>query len=47
VCTPDHKHGQGATATTRLPIQEVLDGNNVSWMEKMPDEKLLTEDKGD
>jgi quercetin dioxygenase-like cupin family protein len=39
---PGQKHWHGATATTsmtHIAIQEVLDGKNVEWMEKVTDEQ--------
>lgn len=35
-----HWHGAGAkTAMTHTAVQETLDGNNVTWMEKVTDEQ--------
>lgn len=48
-CPPGHKHWHGATATTamtHIAIQEVLDGKNVTWMEKVTDEEYLAGGKG-
>jgi len=48
-CPPGHKHWHGATATTamtHIAIQEVLDGKNVTWMEKVTDEEYLADRKG-
>ncbi|MCW5693215.1 MAG: cupin domain-containing protein [Pseudolabrys sp.] len=39
---PGEKHWHGATATvamSHIAIQEALDGNNVTWMEKVSDEQ--------
>ena len=39
---PGVKHWHGATATnemTHIAIQELVDGNNVDWMEKVSDEQ--------
>ena len=47
-CPPGHKHWHGATATTamtHIAIQEVLDGKNVTWMEKVTDEEYLANGK--
>ena len=47
-CPPGHKHWHGATATTamtHIAIQEVLDGKNVTWMEKVTDEAYLANGK--
>lgn len=41
---PGEKHWHGATATTamtHIAIQEALDGNNVTWMEKVADADYL------
>ncbi|MDF3835529.1 cupin domain-containing protein [Cupriavidus basilensis] len=41
-CPPGVKHWHGATATngmSHIAIQEVLDGKNVEWMEKVTDEQ--------
>lgn len=41
-CPPGVKHWHGATATngmSHIAIQEVLDGKNVEWMEKVSDEQ--------
>ena len=41
---PGEKHWHGATATTamtHIAIQEALDGNTVTWMEKVTDEDYL------
>ncbi|HPE73634.1 MAG TPA: cupin domain-containing protein [Candidatus Competibacter sp.] len=48
-CPPGHKHWHGATATTamtHIAIQEALDGQNVTWMEKVTDEEYLAGEKG-
>lgn len=48
-CPPGHKHWHGATATTamtHIAIQEALDGQNVTWMEKVTDEEYLAGGKG-
>jgi quercetin dioxygenase-like cupin family protein len=39
---PDEKHWHGAaptTAMTHIAIQELLDGKNVDWLEKVSDEQ--------
>lgn len=41
-CPPGVKHWHGAsptTSVTHIAIQEVLDGRNVEWMEKVTDEQ--------
>lgn len=41
-CPPGVKHWHGATATngmSHIAIQEMLDGKNVEWMEKVSDEQ--------
>jgi quercetin dioxygenase-like cupin family protein len=41
---PGEKHWHGAAATTgmtHIAIQEALDGENVTWMEKVTDEEYL------
>lgn len=41
-CPPGVKHWHGATSTTgmtHIAVQEVLDGKNVEWMEKVSDEQ--------
>ena len=48
---PDEKHWHGATATvamSHIAIQEALDGNTVTWMEKVTDQQYAakTEAKG-
>ena len=43
-CPPGHRHWHGATPTTamtHIAIQEMLDGKNVVWMEKVTDEQYL------
>jgi quercetin dioxygenase-like cupin family protein len=43
-CPPGHKHRHGATAATsmtHIAVQEALDGVNVVWMDKVPDEVYL------
>lgn len=43
-CPPGHKHWHGATPTTamtHIAIQEMLDGRNVDWLEKVTDEQYL------
>jgi quercetin dioxygenase-like cupin family protein len=42
VCPPGHKHWHGASPTTsmtHIAIQEMVDGVNVVWMEKVTDEQ--------
>ena len=46
-CSPDRKHWHGATPTdsmTHVGVQERLDGENVTWMEKVTDEEYLAGD---
>ncbi|WP_435201844.1 cupin [Qipengyuania sp. 902] len=46
-CPPDRKHWHGATPTdtmTHVVVQERLDGENVTWMEKVTDEEYLVGD---
>ena len=46
-CPPDKKHWHGATPTdamTHVVVQEALDGENVTWMEKVTDEEYLAGD---
>ena len=46
-CPPDKKHWHGATPTdamTHVVVQEALDGENVTWMEKVSDEEYLAGD---
>ncbi|MDX6695524.1 MAG: hypothetical protein QOF02_3127 [Blastocatellia bacterium] len=41
-CPPNERHWHGATSTTgmsHIAIQEMLDGKNVEWMEKVSDEQ--------
>ncbi|HKK04948.1 MAG TPA: cupin domain-containing protein [Gammaproteobacteria bacterium] len=48
-CPPGHKHWHGATATTamtHIAIQEMLDGKNVNWMEKVTDEEYFGSGEG-
>jgi quercetin dioxygenase-like cupin family protein len=43
-CPHDQKHWHGATpheGMTHIAIQEMLDGKNVTWMEKVTDEEYL------
>jgi quercetin dioxygenase-like cupin family protein len=43
-CPAEHKHWHGATpheGMTHIAIQEMLDGKNVAWMEKVTDEEYL------
>lgn len=43
-CPKDTKHWHGATpheGMTHIAIQEALDGENVTWMEKVTDEEYL------
>lgn len=43
-CPPEHKHWHGATpheGMTHIALQEALDGKNVTWMEKVPDDVYL------
>jgi quercetin dioxygenase-like cupin family protein len=43
---PGEKHWHGATETTgmsHIAVQEALDGNNVTWMEKVTDEEYLAD----
>jgi quercetin dioxygenase-like cupin family protein len=45
VCPPGIKHWHGATTTTamsHIAVQEMLDGKNVEWLEKVTDEEYLT-----
>jgi quercetin dioxygenase-like cupin family protein len=45
VCPCGKKHWHGATATTamsHIAIQEMLDGKNVVWMEKVSDEDYFS-----
>jgi quercetin dioxygenase-like cupin family protein len=44
LCPPGKKHWHGATATTamsHIAVQEMLDGKNVEWLEKVSDEDYL------
>lgn len=44
VCPPGKKHWHGATDTTamsHIAVQEMLDGKNVEWLEKVSDEDYL------
>lgn len=44
LCPPGVKHWHGATATTgmsHIAIQEVLDGKNVEWLEKVSESQYL------
>lgn len=44
LCPVDRPHWHGATpdsSMTHVAIQEVLDGNNVIWMEKVTDDQYL------
>ena len=44
-CPPGKKHWHGATATnamSHIAIQEMLDGKNVEWQEKVSDEQYLS-----
>jgi quercetin dioxygenase-like cupin family protein len=44
LCPREHKHWHGATpheGMTHVAIQETLDGNAVTWMEKVSDEAYL------
>lgn len=46
LCPADRKHWHGATpdtAMTHIALQETLDGNNVTWMEKVTDEQYLSD----
>ena len=46
-CPSDRKHWHGATPTdsmTYVVVQERLDGDNVTWMEKVTDEEYLVGD---
>jgi len=41
-CPPNHRHWHGASPTspmTHVAVQEMLDGKNVTWMEKVTDEE--------
>lgn len=43
-CPAEHKHWHGATpheGMTHIAIQEMVDGRNVTWMEKVTDEEYL------
>ena len=43
-CPPGKKHWHGASPTTgmtHIAIQEMLDGKNVDWLEKVTDEQYL------
>jgi len=43
-CPPDRPHWHGATphaSMTHIAIQEMLDGKNVTWMEKVSDPEYL------
>lgn len=43
-CPKDKKHWHGATpheSMTHIALQEALDGNNVTWMEKVTDAEYL------
>ena len=45
-CPPGKKHWHGATAATALThiaVQEILDGKNVEWLEKVADADYLSE----
>lgn len=44
-CPPGKKHWHGATATsamTHIAVQEMLNGKNVEWLEKVSDEQYLS-----
>jgi quercetin dioxygenase-like cupin family protein len=44
LCPPGKKHWHGATATTamsHIAVQEMLDGKNVEWLEKVSDDDYL------
>jgi len=46
-CPPDHKHWHGATphsSMSHIAIQESLDGQVVTWMEKVTDEEYGADD---
>lgn len=43
-CPPGKKHWHGASPTTgmtHIAIQEMLDGRNIDWLEKVTDEQYL------
>jgi len=48
-CPADRKHWHGATpheGMTHIALQEMVDGKNVTWMEKVTDEEYLGTGKG-
>lgn len=50
LCPADQRHWHGATpheAMTHVAIQETLDGQNVTWLEKVSDEVYLAGPKRD